>query len=189
MRPLIKTGLTVGNGAAIDIECGFIPDFAIVYNATDGDLVTAGFVNDQVIPFSGGGTNEIEAGDVIIGATTNARARVKEVLLYSGSWAGGDAAGFLVVSRQDLEDRFGNLATFGSENVYAEDTPSGTDDATVTVNVTHSFASGAAVSGVTGTSALAPYAGTEGSNSKGFTIGSVVAEEAKLLRWIAFRDG
>lgn len=174
-----RAGVTVGNGAAINIELGWIPDFALVYNATDGDLITAGFLNDQVIPFSSGGTNEIEAGDTIIGATSGARATVKQVLLYSGSWAGGDAAGFFVVDRDMIK------GTFSAENVGLEE---GGNDATVTANVTHSYAIAATVAGKTGNDALAPYAGSPGSNAKGFTIGSSVAEEAKLLRWVAFRE-
>lgn len=174
----IKTGITVGNGAAINIELGFIPDMALVYNATDGDLITGGFLNDMVIPFSGGGTTEVAVGDTITGATSGATAVVSQVLLYSGTWSGGDAAGFFVAKRQDI------TGTFGSENVYT----SGTDEATVTVQVAHSFASAAAVAAATGNDALSAYTGSSGSASEGFTIGSSVAEEAKLLRWIAFRD-
>lgn len=178
----VKVGITVGNGAAINVELGWIPDYVRVLNATDGDLITEAFPNDEVIPFSSGGTNEIAAGDTITGATSGATAVVDEVLLYSGSWASGDAAGFFVVKRDNI------VGTFGSENVYGE-ASGATNDATVTANVTHSAAIAAAVSGATGNSALSGYVGASGSASKGFTIGSTVAEEAKLLRWVAFRDG
>jgi hypothetical protein len=175
-----KSGIMVGNGAAINIELGFIPDLVLVYNATDGDLITGGFVNDMVIPFTSGGATEIVAGNKITGATSKATAIIADVLLYSGTWAGGDAAGFFVVKRDDIS------GTFGSENVFIG---TGTNDATVTVQVTHSFASAAAVAAATGDNALSAYVGAAGSNAKGFTIGSTVAEEAKVLRWAAFRDG
>lgn len=181
---VFTSGEVVGNAAAINVEIGWIPDFVQVYNATDGDLITAGFLNRYVIPFSGGGTNELVAGETITGVTnTGVTAVIKEVLLYSGSWAGGDAAGFFIV---EFDDQNG---TFGSENVTGE-TAGATDDATVTANVTHGWASAAAISAEdAGAAGLAPYAGVAESNSKGFTIGATVAEEAKLLRWCAWRNG
>jgi len=148
-------------------------------NLTDGDLVTEGAIGSYSIPFSSGGTTEIAIGDIITGATSAATGVVSQVLLSSGSWAGGDAAGFFIVDFDEL------TGTFGSENV---NTPNGDNLATVTVNVTINWATAAAVAAATGTSALAPYAGTEAATSAGFTIGSVVAEEAKLLFWEAWRS-
>ena len=177
------SGEVVGNGAAINVELGWIPDRVEVYNATDGDVLTVGFPNRMIIPFSGGGTNVLAAGDTITGATSGATAVIASVLLYSGTFAGGDAAGFFVVERDDV------VGTFASENVVGE-AAAATDDATVTVQVTHGYnvdtEVAAANSGVT---AIVAYVGAAGSASKGFTIGSTVAEEAKLLRWVAQRDG
>lgn len=174
-------GVTVGNGAALNIEIGFVPEFVQLYNATDGDLITTAFLT-WVVPFSGGGTTEITAGSTIKGATSSATAIVKQVLLYSGTWAGGDAAGFFELVEGSL------VGTFGSENVYiSSDTTSGIDDATVTANVVHNIAVAAAAAGATGTSAISRYEGVAGSNARGFTIGSVIAEEAKLLRYVASR--
>lgn len=181
MKGQIKTGYLVGNGAAQNIECGFIPDVVRVFNATDGDLISEGWIGPhEVVPFSGGGTTEITAGDTIKGATSGATAIVDEVLEYSGTWAGGDAAGFLVIRDRD--------GTFGSENVYIDsDTTSGTDDATVTAAVTHTAAISTAVASGTGNAAITRYDGSSGSAAKGFTIGSTIAEEAKLLRYMAIR--
>lgn len=178
-----KSGFAVGNGAAINVELGWIPDRVEVYNATDGDLLTVGFVNQYIIPFSSGGVNELVAGEKITGVTnTGVTAVIAEVHLYSGSWAGGDAAGFFVVEFDDQD------GTFGSENVTGE-TAGATNDATITVNVTHGYASAAAVSGEDGgATGIAPYAGVTETNSKGFTIGATVAEEAKALRWSAWRN-
>lgn len=172
----IRSGYLVGNGAAQNVELGWIPDLVIITNVTDGDVITIGHIGpDQVVPFSSGGTTEIVAGNKIVGATDGAQAWVKEVLLYSGSWAAGDAAGFLVVEMIS--------GTFGSENVYVG---SGTNDATVTANVTHSVSSDTEIATVTGTSAITPYVGAAGA-AKGFTAGAVICEEAKLLRYIAYR--
>lgn len=171
----IKSGYLVGNGAAQNIELGWIPELVIVTNVTDGDVITIGHIGpDQVVPFSSGGTTEIEEGDKIEGATSAATAWVKEVLLYSGTWAAGDAAGFLVVEMIS--------GTFQSEAAGVD----AADQATITANVTHSVSSDTEIATVTGTSAITRYDGSTAA-AKGFTIGSVIAEEAKLLRYIAFR--
>lgn len=181
MKGSIVIGTTVGNGAALNIELGFVPEMVHLYNATDGDIMTVAFLS-WVVPFSGGGTTEVTAGAKIKGATSGATGYVKEVLLYSGTWAGGDAAGFFVLREGTL------TGTFQSENVYIDnDSTSGTDDATVTANVVHNCAITTAAASATGTSAISRYEGTAGGYSKGFTIGSVIAEEAKVLRYAAFR--
>lgn len=181
MSSQIKVGYLVGNGAAQNISLGFTPDYVVVINVTDGDKIHEGFIGPhEVVPFSSGGTTEIAAGDTIKGATSGATAIVVEVLEYSGTWAGGDAAGFLVVRERS--------GTFGSENVYvSSDTTSGTNDATVTAAVTHTVDIDTEVASATGNAAITRYDGSSGSASKGFTIGSTIAEEAKLLRYVAFR--
>lgn len=186
MPAQFKSGYTVGNGAALSIELGWIPEYVKVWNLTDGDEVHTAFLGGgrKVIPFSGGGTTEIVVGNTIVGATSAATAFVEEILLYSGTWAGGDAAGFFVV--RDVE------GTFGSENVKVG---TGTDDATVTAAVNHTVSiidsgSGATDLAITtGNDAISQYTGSSGSASKGFTIGSGIAEEAKLLGWVAWRNG
>jgi len=61
------------------------------------------------IAFTSGGTTEISIGDTITGATGGATAYVDFVVLSSGSWAGGDAAGTFYVRNQS--------GTFESENL------------------------------------------------------------------------
>lgn len=173
---------TVGNGAALNVELGFVPEMVQLYNASDGDLITTAFLT-WIVPFSGGGTKTIAAGDKIKGATSGATAVIRKVLIYSGTFAGGDAAGFFELVEGSLS------GTFGSENVYViSDTTAGIDDATVTANVVHNIAVAAAAAGATGTSAISRYEGTAAGFAKGFTIGSVIAEEAKLLRYVAWRS-
>ncbi len=176
-----KSGVTVGNGAVINIELGWIPDRVEIYNATDGDVVNVAFPNLLVVPFSGGGTNEISVGDLITGATNGtATAIIKQVLLYSGSWAGGDAAGFFTIERDSWSG-----VNFGSENIVGE-VAGATDDATITIQVVHGYDVDTAVAA--DNAGIIAYLGSAGSNAKGFTMAAAVAEEAKLLRWCAFRD-
>lgn len=39
MKGQIKTGTYTGTGAAINVELGFSPDFVMLWNVTDGDLM------------------------------------------------------------------------------------------------------------------------------------------------------
>jgi hypothetical protein len=175
------SGELVGNGAAQNVELGWIPDLVIVNNVTGGDRMSIGYPNRMAIPFSDGGDDaEIVVGEKITGATTGATAVIKTILLYSGTWAAGDAAGFFIIERDTL------TGTFGSEQVLGA---SGGGDATVTVNVNHTVEVDLDnLALVTGTSAISAYVGVDATNSKGFTIGAVIAEEAHLLRWTAFRN-
>jgi hypothetical protein len=184
MTGLVKIGTTVGNGAALNIICGFVPDMVELYNATDGTPYQAAFLN-WVVPFTSGGTTEISAGAEITGATSAATARVSEVLLISGTWAGGNAAGFFVLEEGSLD------GTFQTEAVYiSSDSTTGADDASVTANVVHNCAiSTAAAAVAAGNDAISRYEGTAAGYGKGFTIGSGLAVEAKVLRWRATRSG
>lgn len=178
MRPLFKSGVFVGNGAAINQELGFIPNRVELYNATDGTPLNVGYPGRYIIPFSDGGdTAEIVEGEVITGATSGATARIKEIHLYSGSWAGGDAAGFFVVDAEDL------TGTFAGEEVSGG---TGGGDATVTANFVPGFDVDTEVAA---DNVITPYFGVAGSNAKGFTIAAALATEAKALAWAAWRDG
>lgn len=64
---------------------------------------------DKAIFFTSGGTYVTKVGDTIVGATGAATAYVEAVVLESGSFAGGDAAGWLYLSNQ--------VGTFQSENL------------------------------------------------------------------------
>ncbi len=180
MTMQVATGFVNGTGAAINVELGWVPDTVILHNWTDGTPITIG-VFGAVIAFTGGGTTELKAGDTIRGLTnTGVYGKVKQVILDSGSWAGGDAAGFLIFDVEDL------VGTFGSENAEIND--SGTDDLTVAAQVEKGLAIAAAAAAATGDAALSSYVGSQASNSKGFTIGSTVSVDGKLLHYTAIRN-
>lgn len=61
------------------------------------------------ISFTSGGTYEVAVGDTITGATSAATAVITKVILTSGTWAGGTAAGRLFFASQ--------TGTFQSENL------------------------------------------------------------------------
>ena len=83
--------------------------------ATEVDVyksTTAGWTQvalGKQLAFTSGGTTEIEEGQTITGATGGATAVLTRVALQSGSWAGGDAAGFFIFASQ--------TRTLQSENI------------------------------------------------------------------------
>ena len=62
--------------------------------------------DEFTLDFDSGGTAEISAGDTITGETSGAQALVISILLDSGTWAGGDAAGTFTLRR--LKGLFAN---------------------------------------------------------------------------------
>lgn len=65
----------------------------------DGYSVYGAFAWATLIPFDAGAT-EIRKGDIIKGGTSGAYATVAKVILYSGSWGAGTAAGYLIIKSQ-----------------------------------------------------------------------------------------
>lgn len=61
------------------------------------------------LSFTSGGTTEITAGQTITGATSGATAVLTRVVLETGTWAGGDAAGRFIFASQ--------TGTFQAENI------------------------------------------------------------------------
>jgi hypothetical protein len=73
---------------------------------------TSGWVKVELgfeLAFTSGGTTEIADGDTITGATSGATAVVARVVLESGSWAAGTAAGRFIFASQ--------TGTFQAENI------------------------------------------------------------------------
>jgi phage gp36-like protein len=103
-----------------------IPEKKIIELTND-----AGAGPPKKIAYTSGGTYEIVAGDTIVQGSTHAL--VDEVVLSTGTWAGGDAAGDLYLSDQVGDFAAGNLdvgshsnaatvAGNSTDTVYAVDT-------------------------------------------------------------------
>ena len=80
---------------------------AIMYKSSTSGWVACDL--GKTLAFTSGGTYEISEDDDIEGETGGATATVKRIILTSGTWAGGDAAGILI-----LYDQTG---TFESETI------------------------------------------------------------------------
>lgn len=182
----IKTGYYLGAGAALNIAVGFLPRRVDLHNVTDGTIEATGYL-DKMVPFSSGATSPPLKNDgsgyakfKIKGATSGAVGLVKDVILVSGTFAGGNAAGFFVLDAEDI------TGTFGAENVGING--SGNADAAVTAAVEHTLYQATTAGDVAGSgnTGITSFVGSAAA-AKGFSVGSTLAVSAKLYRWTAYR--
>ena len=175
----VKTGFIKGTGADKNVSIGFIPDYVKIVNLTDGDKVWENWLH-KVVVFSSGGTTEIKAGDTIKGATSLATGVVRQVILDTGSWAGGDAAGWFIFEPDGI------TGTYQTEAAYING--GSTDYATIAVQDNDGIDIDTEVAGTTTDDTnISHYAGAT-TASKGFKIGATISEDAKLLGYIAYRS-
>lgn len=177
-------GFLRGTGADLNVPIGWIPDYVKVVNMTDGDKI---FENELfwVVAFTSGGTDEIKAGDKLHGNTGDATAIIHQVIIDSGTWAAGDAAGWFVLSHDTL------AGDFESETAYRENVDSDGDDK-VTLSAAQDNDGIDIDTEVTATTTddttITPYVGSQATNAKGFKIGATVSEDGKLLFVQAWRN-
>lgn len=184
----VRHGSLVGAGAAVNVVVGFYPKRVDVFNLTDGTVAAIGFPN-ILIAFNTGVLAPAAANNgvgyanfKIKGATSGAVAKVKDVILVSGTFAGGNAAGFFVCDTDEV------VGTFQTENYTLSSSPLAQVDGACVVQTEDSVYQSAAlgyVKGAGNTLIQSYYSATLG---KGFTIGSTIAANAKRLKWTAWRD-
>lgn len=177
--PNYAAGYIHGTGADQNVSLGWIPEYVRIVNLTDGDKVWENGLA-KVIAFTSGGTTEIKAGDEIRGLTnTGVYGRIRQVILDSGSWAGGDAAGWFIFEPDGI------TGSFGSETAEVND--NATDSVTVALQDNDGIDVDTEVAGTTTDDTnISHYAGTS-TAAKGFKIGATVSENGKLLYYQAWR--
>lgn len=104
-RPEDVTREFGANVCAMEVEVQAIESFGSTDPSTLaeqmlGDLIECMTARKWSLDYDSGGVAEIEAGDTLAGATSGATAIVDAVTLDSGTWAGGDAAGTLMLRRK-----------------------------------------------------------------------------------------
>jgi hypothetical protein len=179
MTAQVKVGYVNGTGSAINVSLGWIPDHVKVINLTDGDDYWENWLG-KVIAFTSASVEPV-AGDTLRGLTnTNVTGVVKQVILDTGTYAAGDAAGWLIFDADDLS------GSFGSENAEIND--SDTNDITVAVQDQDGIDIDTEVAATTTAATnIQAYVGST-TAAKGFTIGATISEDAKLLGYIATRN-
>jgi hypothetical protein len=121
----------LGDSFTIAVAAGSGKVKAIDFSAVDGSEDACGILaasvdttgTQKTLAFTSGGPYEVRRGDVITGATSGATASVVSLALSSGTWAGGDAAGTMILDNQ--------VGTFQSENL---DVGTDTNVATIASN-------------------------------------------------------
>lgn len=186
-------GFFIGTGAALNIALGFVPSWVRLINVEDADRIFEGPVA-QVVAFDNNGTvdsaaREIKAGMRIDAGDDGWRGIVKQVIVESGAWASGNAAGFLVIEGGTLEGAANlgdNDEIHASEQVDLKGAATGFNLAGAglqSVGITvlpHASDQINAFSGIT------PYYGSEASKAQGFTVNATVSESDKLIAYQAW---
>ncbi len=173
-----QRGFFYGTDNDINVEVGWIPDRVEVFDFTLGTSYDVGYPSGQVLAFTSGGTNEIKAGHTLIGATSGARATVLQIMADTGTWAGGNAAGNIIIDADTL------VGTFESENLYYDGSDTTNDAQTAAVQAEMGYDLAGTVASATDISA---YLGSQGGNEKGFTYAAASNTDASMFVYSAFR--
>ncbi len=181
-----RAGYIHGTGAALNIELGWIPDYVEV-TVLSGTIRHYKAWLGKVIVFDSG-SSEIKAGYWIKCITSGAKAKIREVILDSGSWAGGDADGWLVCNAEEIT---GTIETENAQ-VYVSEPGSATaatNHLGVVVDVEFGVDVDTEIALVTGNAGMLSYTGDESNGyAKGFTIGSTISANGVLLGYYAMRN-
>jgi hypothetical protein len=184
----VATGFIRGTGAAVNVSLGWIPEFVQVINVTDGDITHANPLAPVLLFTSGGtsgdATTEIKAGDKLHDNVTDGTATIRQVIVDSGSWAAGDAAGWFILDAESQVGVFAAASTAYREGVDADafngvTLTAAADTDGIDVDTEVAGTTSAAVNCIA-------YDGTRGGLAKGFTIGATISEDTKLLYYYAF---
>lgn len=180
----IVGGILEGAGAAVNVQTGFVPDMVMLINSR-GATETVFFASPYtVVGFDSGGTTEILPGDDLADATAGGTGTVVQVTLQSGTWAGGDAAGYLV-----LKDVAGTITNNNEFNIVEQvgKRAAVAGVATVDGSVVNLDVDIDSEVGTPAAVAVVDYAGTSGANSAGFTISAGALVSGEFIQWTAIR--
>jgi hypothetical protein len=181
-------GVLVGNGSAINVQIGWIPDFIAIHNVTDGIRIWEGYLGQlgRRMTFTNGGTIEVLPGDKLVSNVgVGSSAIISAVVLTGGTWAGGNAAGSFLFS---VINETGSIAA-GTVSLVRNGAVLSSNAATVTAPIEDTMDIDTEVASATGNASVRSYRGTGGTTpeAQGFTIGSTISAAGKVLRWHAWR--
>jgi len=178
----------VGTGAALNVDLGFVPTFVEVFNS-DRDVLFQGDPR-TTLQFDSGGTDVLEAGMTIGGASGGPTAVIEEIIVDADTWSAGTATGWIILSPFEPE----TAGSWANDEVIRAakqkgETPSG-DYATVNgapANQVAKISTAVAAGGNNET--ITVYRGASGETGGGISIGSAISEDGKLLTIRAFGAG
>lgn len=132
-------------GALSGVEGKVVGFYLISGSWAGGDALGKVYLKQgsQVLGFNTGSV-AITAGKTVTGASSGATGVVVSITVTSGTWAGGDAAGTMVIKN-------GNNKVFTTnENIRSNDTPTGAAKATTEGSVVAGFTNPEDINGATG---------------------------------------
>lgn len=195
----VACGLHVATGGPDNVQVGFIPDVVKLYKINGTVPEVNIWIRLKVCAFTSGGTYEIKPGDTIQGATAKGvRAEVQKVAVTSGTWAGGDAAGFLfwqdwnqngTFGSEDVDLLAGGGTVSGGGGVHIANVATVAAQSELANFVLAGNATPASTSytKVTPANGIQPYAGTIGGANEGFTLTATLATAGDIWWWEATR--
>ena len=181
----MKSGVIKGAGAVVNIDCGFIPNLVFLNNSR-GSAETLTFWDGYSILGFDSGSDEILPGDNMVDATGGGTFTVVSVTLRTGSWAGGDAAGFMEIVADT-----GTIANNNNLNRVAANPPgpvreAASNVATIDGSVVPFDIDIDTEAGTPASRFVVPHLGVAGTTAKGFTIAAGAAVSGEYVRWTAF---
>lgn len=181
MKGQIASGVFKGAGAAINVSVGFVPSLVILNNSR-GAAETLTLWNGYPVLGFDSGSAEILRNDLLVDASAGGSFTVVSVTLLTGSWAGGDAAGFM-----EIKAETGTITNNNTLNRRATEGRAGaTDVATIDGAVTYFDIDIDTETGTPASRFVTAYEGVSGSAAKGFTVAAGAAVSGEYIRWIAF---
>ncbi len=180
MKGHMKSGVFLGAGAAVTIETGFIPTMVVLSNPRGATEAVSLWTNLPVLAFDSG-SDEILKGDVVTDATAGGSFTVASITVTSGTWAGGDAAGYM-----ELLGETGTITNNNELNVLAgENRGALTGAATIDGSVIYFDVDIDSEVGTPASRFVVAYQGTT-TASAGFTISAGAAVSSEWISWVAF---
>lgn len=179
MKGQIQTGAFKGTGAAVNVSLGYIPSMVRVFNARGATEFIVDWPGLPILGFDSGST-EIRPGDVLADASAGGSFTVASITLTSGTWAGGDAAGWM-----EIIGEAGTITNNNALNLRAgENRAAVSDVATIDGSVNYFDIDTDTEVGTPASRAVTAYLGTT-TAAKGFTIAAGFSVSGEWTRWVA----
>lgn len=171
----IKTGSLTALGVAYTLELGFVPDFAQIFNITDGDIFHTWF-------------NGMAAGYAC--QNVNSAATENSVITSNGVTAfEGEAPGKVLTGTFSITD--GLKALTGSNTIMLTELKVGdvvlVGDQELTIGAIASATAATTLEAASGTETAAANCVRRTGRAAGLTLGTSVAEASKVLRYLAVK--
>lgn len=181
MKGHIARGVLKGSAAAVNVSVGFVPDLVILTNprgSAETLVIGAGY---PILGFDSG-SHEIMIGDTMRDATGGGTFTVETITLLSGSWAGGDAAGYM-----EIAGHTGTIANNNALSIVAREGRAGVADAaTIDGTVTVMDMDIDTEAGTPAAVFVKEYDGGSEA-SKGFTLAAGALPNGEYVKWFAIK--